>query len=386
METYVCPRCGNQDQKYFGQKKDGSFYCRRCISFQGKEAKETSPPYPAKLHLDYPLSPFQEKLSSKLVENFENKKDSLIHAVCGAGKTELILKTIETALLMGKRPGFAVPRRDVAIELYGRLKNSFPSAKCVLVYGGETENLEGDIIVLTTHQLYRYPHYFDLLIVDEIDAFPYKGDFVLNAFVKKAVRGNLILMSATPPKDILEEFAKEKKSILHLDARFHLKAMPVPSFKECLHALQVFYAAYRLKEYQKERKPCFVFAPTIYECELAGKILKYFFKEGEIVHSQKENRSFLIEQFREGKIPFLVTTSVLERGVTLKNLQVIVLHADEENIYDAATLIQIAGRVGRKKGFEKGDVLFLGEKKTESIKSAIGEIEKSNGNLQSLLS
>ena len=82
----------------------------------------------------------------------------------------------------------------------------------------------------------------------------------------------------------------------------------------------------------------------------------------------------------------MVTTSVLERGVTLKNLQVIVLHADEENIYDAATLIQIAGRVGRKKGFEKGDVLFLGEKKTESIKSAIGEIEKSNENLQSLLS
>ena len=82
---------------------------------------------------------------------------------------------------------------------------------------------------------------------------------------------------------------------------------------------------------------------------------------------------------------YLVTTSVLERGVTVKNLQVLVYHADEEEIYDAATLIQIAGRVGRKKNFEEGNVLFFGERKTKAIKEAIKEIEKTNGDLQGLL-
>ena len=43
----------------------------------------------------------------------------------------------------------------------------------------------------------------------------------------------------------------------------------------------------------------------------------------------------------------LRSTSVLERGVTIKNLQVIVFNAEHE-LYDEKSLIQISGRVGRK--------------------------------------
>ena len=102
-----------------------------------------------------------------------------VFRVFGAGKTELVYKVIFYALSHKQTVAFAIPRRDVVIELFPRIKNAFPNSKVVTVYGGHTGSLTGDIVLLTTHQLYRYEKYFDLIIIDEIDAFPFKDNFVL---------------------------------------------------------------------------------------------------------------------------------------------------------------------------------------------------------------
>ena len=52
-------------------------------------------------------------------------------------------------------------------------------------------------IICTTHQLYRYPQYFDLLILDELDAFPYVNNEVLIGLLQNSIKGNYIYMSAT---------------------------------------------------------------------------------------------------------------------------------------------------------------------------------------------
>lgn len=93
---------------------------------------------------------------------------------------------------------------------------------------------------------------------------------------------------------------------------------------------------------------------------------------------KKENRGEIIGNFKKNRYLYLVTTSVLERGVTFKNLQVIVTYTDQEEIYSSSTLIQIAGRVGRKMDAPGGDVLFLCEKETSSIRRAIDEIRFCN--------
>ncbi len=49
---------------------------------------------------------------------------------------------------------------------------------------------------------------------------------------------------------------------------------------------------------------------------------------------------------RNEELDFLITTTILERGVTFPGIDVIVLKADDE-IFSAAALVQIAGRVGR---------------------------------------
>lgn len=243
---------------------------------------------------------------------------------------------------------------------------------------GHTEDLYGHIIVLTSHQLYRYPHYFDLLVFDEIDAFPYRGDELLHKFFKDSIRGTYVLLSATPSKDDLNFIEKEKGIVLKLDERYHGRPLPVPVFKRCLF-FQFLYVLLDLKRMLSQGKQVFVFAPTIREVETLYEKLSLFLSNGESVSSQDGDREKKIREFKEGKLRYLVTTSILERGVTVKNLQVLVYKADTNYIYNADTLIQIAGRAGRKKKYEDGEVVFYGAIKNKYIIESIERIKKSNG-------
>ena len=63
--------------------------------------------------------------------------------------------------------------------------------------------------------------------------------------------------------------------------------------------------------------------------------------------------------------------------MTVKGIQVIVVDASS-SIYDAASLIQISGRVGRKKDAPEGEVIFLASKKNKEMEKAIYEIERCN--------
>lgn len=336
------------------------------------------PPSSSQLKLIYDLSPEQKQLSRKIISNYVSGINTLVYAVCGAGKTELSYGVIKYALSKGQHVGFALPRRDVVIELYWRIKEAFPQNKVVAVYGGHTSDLNGDIIVLTTHQIYRYPDYFDLLVMDEIDAFPFKGNDILERFFRKSIKGHYVLMSATPSEEVINEFKKPGHGIVELRTRFHKKPIPTPKTVKRPKVLQVPYVIKKLMEYEKESKPCLVFYPTISECEDAHKIISMFLKDGNYVHSKSNTREQTISRFKKGQYRFLLTTSVLERGVTIKNLQVIVCHSDQENIYDKNTLIQIAGRAGRKYDAPDGEVIFVGSKETKSMVDAKNEIEFCN--------
>ena len=155
MKMFECPRCRNTNPKYIGYK-NGDPYCRFCIGFKGETVSEYKPARGAVvMDLKYSLSPEQKEISKQVKANFLNGIDTLIDAVCGSGKTELVYETIATALSLRKTVAFAVPRRDVVIELTPRIKMTFPSNSVISVYGGHTSKLRADIVVLTTHQLYR---------------------------------------------------------------------------------------------------------------------------------------------------------------------------------------------------------------------------------------
>ena len=360
---------------------NGKYYCRSCISFKGEEV-EHKPSYPKKapIHLEYELSPEQKELSDKLVENYKKGIDSLVFAVCGSGKTEISLKIIQYAIKCGEKVAFALPRRDVAIELYNRLKEIFKFNKVVCLYGGHTKDKEGDIVVLTTHQLYRYKQYFSLIILDEIDAFPFNTDPILHEMFYQSLCGHYVMMSATPSKQVISHFKGPNKDILRLDIRYHRHPLPVPVIKRGNIIVQYIILISKMRKFINENKKVFIFTPTIDKCEKLFKFLNLFFRDGNYVHSKRENRKEIIDSFRNNMYHYLVTTSVLERGVTMRNLQVFIWQTDHK-IYEKGILIQIAGRVGRKIDAPNGEVIFLAKNITNSMTDAIEDIKRSNRSL-----
>ena len=133
-----------------------------------------------------------------------------------------------------------------------------------------------------------------------------------------------------------------------------------------------------LIEFLKKDYQVFIFCPTIDECEELYKIIKPFIKgKGAFVHSKNKDREEIISKFKKGEYRYLVTTSVLERGVTVKNIQVIVVSADSP-IYTDGTLVQIAGRVGRKLDAFDGEIIFLCDKEEENVIEAIRKINEAN--------
>ena len=378
--TFICPICGNTDPIYIGYLSNRP-YCRKCISFKGTEAIEEEKHYmSSKIYLDYSLSKDQQRLSDALVRNYINGISTLVHAVCGSGKTEIMLSTISYALSNRLTVGFAVPRRDVVIEIYDRLKDIFKRNKVVVVYGGHHDVLTGDIVCLTTHQLFRYNNYFDLLILDEIDAFPYDENEVLNALFFRSIRGHFIQMSATPSDKVLSFFKNDGYDIVSLNTRYHGHPLPVPYIINKKSFIRCYYLIKNLKRFEKSNKQVFVFTPTIEQCEKTYHLIKIFIKKVSYVHSKRRKRNWIIKQFKNGNIRMLVTTAVLERGVTVKDLQVIIFNADHP-LYDKAQLIQISGRVGRKRDAPNGEVIYISERTTKAMEESIRDIKSANKDL-----
>ena len=220
--------------------------------------------------------------------------------------------------------------------------------------------------------------------MDEIDAFPFKGNDVLQQMFENAAKGHYVLLTATPSKSLIKEFESPGKDVMRLAVRFHRHPLPVPK----VITGDDLYLHYKLiKEtmrFLKENKPIFIFVPTIDDSKKIAMLLKPFSRYGTYVNSKREDNDVVIDDLRNGKYKYLVTTAVLERGVTVKNLQVIVFHADHA-IYDTASLVQIAGRAGRRKEAPEGEVIFFAKRNNEEIQGAIDDINSNNKILQDML-
>lgn len=75
------------------------------------------------------------------------------------------------------------------------------------------------------------------------------------------------------------------------------------------------------------------------------------------VYSQDKERLIKVENMRDGKYQLLLTTTILERGVTFEKVSVIVLQASHR-VFNKSALVQIAGRADRKGQYTKAEVLL----------------------------
>lgn len=254
-----------------------------------------------------------------------------------------------------KTVGFSLPRKDLAIEIFERLHAQLKGTDMCLVYGGHHQDCFQTLVVCTTHQLYRYWNYFDLLIIDEIDAFPFANNELLNEMAVSACKGQFVLLSATAFEgQIPPGFTR-----FTLDRRYHGFDLPIPKLIWCPDSLFIFVVYRKIKNLVRAGALCLVFVPERKD----GEKLKFIFSnlgfKVDYIDSHHPHPQSVLEDFRKHCIQVLVTTTILERGVTFENVHVFVYRA-HHLIYTPSTLIQIAGRVGRKINYPDGKIYFVG--------------------------
>lgn len=76
-------------------------------------------------------------------------------------------------------------------------------------------------------------------------------------------------------------------------------------------------------------------------------------------------------------MPVIITSTILERGVTITNSDVAVL-GSEDDIFTESALVQISGRVGRSASYPSGNVTFFHYGKTQAMVEARKHILKMN--------
>lgn len=391
---YQCFRCGSLIDQKLWKLSEEVLYCRACIqlgrirsdqklyaiaqqNFEGQEV----------LNWKGTLTSYQQEVSEGLIQAVKAGKHALVHAVTGAGKTEMMYQVVATAIKAGKAACIAAPRIDVCIELYGRMKKDF-SCPISLLHGESEPYFRTPLVIATTHQLLKFYQAFDLLIIDEVDAFPYVDNPILYKAAQNAIKkeGNTLYLTATST-DELDKKVKKKEIIRYsLPRRFHGNPLVVPEIKwvskirEKIEKGRIPYQLLQLiKKQRQTHYPLLIFVSEIeLGQQFTENLKKYFPKETVgFVSSQTTDRLRMVEEFRNKAITMLVSTTILERGVTFPLVDVFVLESNHK-LFTKSALVQISGRVGRSKERPTGKLLFLSDGITREMKKAIKEIKEMN--------
>ena len=389
-----CNRCGTKIDKARWKLQIGSYYCRACIQLGRVRSDQKLYYFPQQafpqeevLRWQGILTSFQSRVSQELVQSLTESQPMMVHAVTGAGKTEMMYQVVAETIKKGTCVCIATPRIDVCIELYKRMTKDF-SCSISLLHGDSEPYFRTALVISTTHQLLKFYQAFDLLIIDEVDAFPFVDNPVLYHAVSnaKTKNGKLIYLTATSTKELDKKVKKQENKRVSQPRSFHGNPIVIPR-KEWLKDLRKKVEKKQvprklLKLIKDQRKNSFPLILFVSEIELGEKflsLLRRAFTDEiiELVTSKTENRLELVEKFRNQEITILVSTTILERGVTFPKVDVFVIEANHR-LFTKSALVQIAGRVGRSMERPTGELLFLAEGTSKEMTQAIKEIKEMN--------
>ncbi|WP_246363883.1 DEAD/DEAH box helicase [Halobacillus locisalis] len=346
------------------------------------------PRYEDVLQWDGQLTVAQQRGADAIVHAMtKGEAELLVWAVCGAGKTEMLFPGLAFSLESGKRVCLATPRADVVRELVPRLRVAFPDVVIQGLYGDSPDKgTDASFIVATTHQLLRYASAFDVMIIDEMDAFPFHHEESLQFAAKRAAKpgATRIYLTATPRKKEKWRVRLKKLPVIFIPKRFHGHPLPVPKLQ--LNPTLPYHMKRKqlpasivnaIVEQQQTARQLLVFLPSVQMTEWVAEVLESHSLHAEQVHAGDPERIEKVTSFREKKASLLLTTTILERGVTFPSVDVFVIDAGHQ-VFDEAALVQIAGRAGRSPDDPDGDVSFYHAGKTNAMLDAHDSIVKMN--------
>jgi ATP-dependent RNA helicase RhlE len=313
-------------------------------------------------------TPVQEQVIPLVMEG----KDVIASAQTGTGKTAAFLLPLINKILTDGLEDHTnsalviVPTRELAVQISQHMEglSYFTSVSSIAVYGGGDGNAfvqekkalshGADVVICTPGKMMAHIKmgYVKLdglkyLILDEADRMLDMGFyddimFIINHLPKK--RQNL-LFSATMPHKIREMARK----ILHQPAEINI-SISKPNEKIVQEAFVVFdtqkipLVKYLLRK--KEFKSVLVFCSSKISVKQLTRDLKKAGLKVDEIHSdlEQEKREDVLIQFKSRRLPILIATDILSRGIDIDNIELVINY---DVPHDGEDYVHRIGRTAR---------------------------------------
>ena len=321
--------------------------------------------------LPFKLTNAQSRVLEEIDKDMEspNTMNRLLQGDVGSGKTAVAMCSAFKAVKSNYQVAVMIPTAILATQHYQNFKKTLDkfNIKCELLISGMAKKQKekileelklGEIdIIIGTHALLQENVEFNklgLVITDEQHRFGVRQRSIINL---KGENPDVLVMSATPIPRTLALILYGDLDISIIDElppnRQKIDTFAVTQSKE--ERVNNF-----IKQQIDEGRQAYVVCPLVEESdeinaksvlEIAEKYKNEIFKNYrvEYIHGKlnKKDKEAIMEEFKNGKIDILISTTVIEVGVDVPNASIMVIENAER--FGLATLHQLRGRVGRGK-------------------------------------
>lgn len=321
--------------------------------------------------LPFKLTNAQSRVLEEIDKDMESKKtmNRLLQGDVGSGKTAVAMCAAFKAVRSNYQVAVMVPTAILATQHYQNFKKTMDKfdIRCELLISGMAKKQKEKIleelkqgkidIIIGTHALLQENVEFKklgLVITDEQHRFGVRQRSIINL---KGENPDVLVMSATPIPRTLALILYGDLDISIIDElppnRQKIDTFAVTASKE--ERVNNF-----IKGQIDEGRQAYVVCPLVEESdeinaksvlEIAEKYKNEIFKDYrvEYIHGKlnKKDKEAIMEEFKNGKIDILISTTVIEVGVDVPNASIMVIENAER--FGLATLHQLRGRVGRGK-------------------------------------
>ncbi len=338
--------------------------------------------------LPFKLTKAQLRVLEEIDNNMEAKKsmNRLLQGDVGSGKTVVAMCTAYKAVKSGYQVAIMAPTAILATQHLENFKKILDilDIKCELLISGMTKKKKEEIlerlktgkidIIIGTHALIEENVEFKnlgLVVTDEQHRFGVKQR---TKIAEKGQNPDVLVMTATPIPRTLALILYGDLDISIID-ELPPNRKKVETFavgKNMTDRVNAFIE----KQIQQGRQ-AYIVCPLVEENEeldlksveeLYETYSKQVFPQYrvECIHGKMKtkDKDFIMQEFKEGKINILISTTVIEVGVDVPNSNIMVIENSER--FGLAQLHQLRGRVGR--GEYESYCILKFEGKSDTVK------------------
>lgn len=348
--------------------------------------------------LPFALTNAQLRALGEINSDFKSGKvmNRLVQGDVGSGKTIVAMVAAFNTVKAGYQVAVMVPTEILAkqhYESFNAVLKQF-GINSVLLTGSATKKQKKPIletiengyanIIIGTHALIQENVLFDrlgLVITDEQHRF---GVEQRSKLVAKGVSPHILVMTATPiPRTlalivygdlditIIDELppGRQKVETFYVEGSYHERIYNFIK-KEIADGRQVYIVCPMVEESDKdELKSVIEYSDHLKQEVFGGYQLEYI--HGKMKPSQKQE---IMNQFIEGNINILVSTTVIEVGINVPNASLMVI--ENADRFGLAQLHQLRGRVGR--GSYKSYCILITDSKSKVTAERMKIMQRTN--------